>query len=198
MGTEIAESLLRFMVLIVCGLLLILILGQYPCAPSEKAPWWCTFKDLFESSTPKVFINPICHQTHNHATDVPHHPLDALTLTELNQVRTIILSHRLFNTASSYSLQSVVLEEPPKPLVLRWTENEPMLPRKASAIAIVDGKSHVLTVDLSINQGSGYGENEERDVQRDDVGAVRAVYGSDRGVAILDGGTLRVPSLAYQ
>ncbi|KAK6935246.1 Copper amine oxidase, N2-terminal [Dillenia turbinata] len=157
---EITRSSLRLMVLILCGLLLIFTLVQYPYAPSDKAELldcstnspWCTFKNRFQLSTSKILKNPAQHQTRNHATDVPRHPLDPLTVTELNQVRNIILSHPFFTTASSYSLHSVVLEEPSKPLVLRWTQNEPVLPRKASVVAIVDGKSHVFTVDLSINQ----------------------------------------------
>ncbi|KAJ8428185.1 hypothetical protein Cgig2_033123 [Carnegiea gigantea] len=91
------------------------------------------------------------HQTHrieSHASDTPHHPLDPLTVQELNRVRSILSSHALFRASKSYALHSVVLEEPPKSRVLTWREGDPLPPRQASVVARVDGLSHVLTVDL--------------------------------------------------
>lgn len=85
---------------------------------------------------------------HDHASDTPHHPLDPLTVQELNRVRSILSSHALFRSAKSYALHSVVLDEPPKPRVLRWSDGDPLPPRKASVIARVDGESHVMTVEL--------------------------------------------------
>lgn len=61
-------------------------------------------------------------------------------------------SHALFNSAKSHAFHSIVLEEPEKDLVLKWRKGDPLLPRKASVIARVDGVSHVLTVDLSTGE----------------------------------------------
>ncbi|KAK9668267.1 hypothetical protein RND81_13G046200 [Saponaria officinalis] len=88
---------------------------------------------------------------HDHASDVPRHPLDPLTVQEMNQVRTILSSHTLFRKAKSYALHNVALEEPSKPRVLKWSEGDPLPPRKAAVVARVDGVKHVLSVDL----GSG-------------------------------------------
>ncbi|KNA23701.1 hypothetical protein SOVF_022440 [Spinacia oleracea] len=88
---------------------------------------------------------------HVHVSDMASHPLDPLTVQEVNRVRSIVTTHALFKTAKKYALHSVVLEEPQKPSVLRWKEGDPLLPRKASVIARVDGGTHVMSVDL----GSG-------------------------------------------
>ncbi|KMT12587.1 hypothetical protein BVRB_5g098290 isoform B [Beta vulgaris subsp. vulgaris] len=85
---------------------------------------------------------------HDHNTDIPCHPLDPLTVQEMNRVQAILSTHLLFVSAKAYALHSVVLEEPLKPRVMRWMEGNPLPPRKASVIARVDGVSHVLSVDL--------------------------------------------------
>ena len=88
----------------------------------------------------------------DHAAHVVHHPLDPLTIPELNRVKSILSSHPLFRTARFYALHSVVLEDPPKAAVLRWRVGDPLPPRKASVIARVDGATLVLTVDLETGQ----------------------------------------------
>ncbi|KAI7754204.1 hypothetical protein M8C21_019729 [Ambrosia artemisiifolia] len=87
--------------------------------------------------------------TRRHTADVPHHPLDPLTLTELNKVRSILLSHTLFQNANSYALHSIVLDEPEKAVVQEWSQGDALPPRKATVIARVNGETHVLTVDIS-------------------------------------------------
>ncbi|WVZ00313.1 hypothetical protein V8G54_026382 [Vigna mungo] len=116
---------------------------------------WCTSKNRFYSSArPKEIKNPSfsSFSTHDHQSEIPKHPLDPLTIQEFNRVRTILSSHPLFKSSSSYTLSSVVLEEPDKKLVLKWKKGDPPLPRKASVVAAVKGVSHVLTVDLEISQ----------------------------------------------
>ncbi|XP_021768398.1 primary amine oxidase-like [Chenopodium quinoa] len=101
---------------------------------------------------------------HVHVSDMARHPLDPLTVQEMNRVRSIVISHVLFKAAKCYALHSVVLEEPPKPLVIRWKEGDPLPPRKASVIARVDGGTHMMSVDLGsgrvefvdVGQVSGY------------------------------------------
>ena len=113
---------------------------------------WCTSKNRFYSSArPKEIKNPSL-STHDHRSEIPQHPLDPLTIQEFNRVRTILSSHPLFKSSSSYTLNSVVLEEPDKKLVLKWKKGDPPLPRKASVVAALKGVSHVLTVDLEISQ----------------------------------------------
>jgi primary-amine oxidase len=94
----------------------------------------------------------------HHEIATPHHPLDPLTIQELNRIRKIISSHALFrrvytNTTSSgsYSLHSVVLQDPDKELVRNWQKGQSLFPRIASVVARVNGESHVLTVNLDTN-----------------------------------------------
>lgn len=110
---------------------------------------WCISKNRFYSSArPKEIKNP---SSSDHQSEIPQHPLDPLTVQEFNRVRTILSSHPLFKSSSSYTLNSVVLEEPDKKLVQKWRKGDPPLPRKASVVAVVKGVSHVLTVDLEIS-----------------------------------------------
>ncbi|XP_031267007.1 primary amine oxidase-like [Pistacia vera] len=115
---------------------------------------WCTSKNRFQ---PKKIINPLkqlTKPTRHLASHTPQHPLDPLTIQEINHVRTILSSHPLFKFSSPYAFHSVSLEEPDKPLVLNWKRGDSLLPRKASVIARVNNKSYVLTVDLSTEQVS--------------------------------------------
>lgn len=106
------------------------------------------------------------HHRQNHASDAPHHPLDPLTVQELNRVRSILSSHALFRSSKPYAFHSVVLEEPPKARVLAWREGDPLPPRIASVVARIDGVTHVLMVelesgrvvqvDMGTRTGSGY------------------------------------------
>lgn len=88
----------------------------------------------------------------NHDSDTPHHPLDPLTIQELNKIRTILSSHSFFKLSSPYALHSVELEEPDKHLVLKWKKGDLLLPRRASVVALANGVSHMLTVDLSTSE----------------------------------------------
>lgn len=115
---------------------------------------WCASKNRFQSKPPNSLVKNKNHHNHNHASDAPHHPLDPLTVQELNKIRTILSSHALFKSSSPYALHSIELEEPDKPLVLRWKKGDPLLPRKASVVARASGKSHVLTVDLTTSEVS--------------------------------------------
>lgn len=81
-------------------------------------------------------------------SDTPHHPLDPLTINEINKVRTILSSHALFKSSNSYAFHSIVLEEPYKEQVLRWKKGDPLFPRVASVVARVSGRSHLLSVNL--------------------------------------------------
>ncbi|XP_022159625.1 primary amine oxidase [Momordica charantia] len=91
-------------------------------------------------------LNPTSRR--DHSSDTPHHPLDPLTVQEINRVRSIISSHFLFQSCP-YSVHSLVLEEPQKSLVLAWQKGHRLPPRRASVIARVDAHTHVLTVDLT-------------------------------------------------
>ncbi|KAL0329632.1 UNVERIFIED_CONTAM: Primary amine oxidase [Sesamum radiatum] len=154
-----ARNLLRYTFFLFFILLLVLFtLSNLPSPPSDKAEMldcaayspWCTSKNRIQSKKPDFLQKPTNPTRRSHSADVPHHPLDPLTVTELNTVRKIIQAHDFFKN-KAYALHSVVLEEPEKKLVLRWKKGEPLPPRKAAVVARVGGASHVLTVDL----GSG-------------------------------------------
>ncbi|KAL3649048.1 hypothetical protein CASFOL_005451 [Castilleja foliolosa] len=81
----------------------------------------------------------------HHKADVPHHPLDPLTIREMNNVYKAIKS--LFKK-SAYTVHSLVLEEPDKAVVLRWRRGDPLPCREASVIARAAGKNYLLTVDV--------------------------------------------------
>ena len=83
-----------------------------------------------------------CAGSVEHSSDDPRHPLDPLTVKELNRVRAILSAHSLFKGGASHALHSVVLEEPPKPAVLSWKEGDPLLPRRANVVALVSGAAH--------------------------------------------------------
>ncbi|VVB07727.1 unnamed protein product [Arabis nemorensis] len=91
-------------------------------------------------------------KNHDHVSDTPNHPLDPLTVVELNKVRSILYSHALFTSRAPHTLNSVVLEEPDKDLVQKWEKGNTLPPRKASVIARVGLDTHVLTVDISSGQ----------------------------------------------
>eukprot|EP00268_Persea_americana_P028564 TRINITY_DN27721_c0_g1_i1.p1 TRINITY_DN27721_c0_g1~~TRINITY_DN27721_c0_g1_i1.p1 ORF type:complete len:733 (+),score=88.30 TRINITY_DN27721_c0_g1_i1:547-2745(+) len=166
-------SLLRYVCLLISGLLVVLFTSTWlhlPNTPSDKAEFldctkyspWCTSKNRIQSKS-----GP--HQTTtrkpNLRTQLPHHPLDPLTLQEITKTRSILLSQPPFSTSSSsFTIHSLVLQEPDKPEVLSWKPGDPIPTRQASVIAILDDQTHILTVDLSsekitrqdISSASGY------------------------------------------
>ena len=162
-----AKNLLRFLVLSISVALFLLVTWVHlPSTPSKEpldcnlSSVWCTAKNRIHSSTkpnnlikkPQSSSSTRHHNNRQHESDVPHHPLDPLTVQEFNKVRAILSAHPLFESSSSYTLNSIVLEEPDKNLVLKWEQGDPLLPRKASVVALVKGTPHVLTVDLTTNE----------------------------------------------
>ncbi|XP_058212045.1 amine oxidase [copper-containing] gamma 2-like isoform X1 [Rhododendron vialii] len=99
----------------------------------------------------------------NLLAEAPVHPLDPLTVTEINTVRAILSSYVPFSWAFP-AIHSLSLDEPEKSQVLEWKNGDPLPPRKAHVIALSSGQTHVLTVDLDLglvtghvtNPGSGY------------------------------------------
>ncbi|XP_031266995.1 primary amine oxidase-like [Pistacia vera] len=131
-------------------------LGSSPCFP------WCTSKNRIYSNFDSILENPVHNGTHHHHS-TPLHPLDPLSVKEINKVRTILSSYAHF--ASSFpTIHSLVLDEPNKTQVLAWNKGDPLPPRRAFGIVLLNGQSHMLTVDLNlgqvinhaINSGSGY------------------------------------------
>lgn len=86
----------------------------------------------------------------SHQSDVPHHPLDPLTVTEVNRARELLSAHPLFTSSpSSLFVHSLALDEPDKSVVRSWRKGaDPLPPRRAVAIVRFRGESHVLAVDL--------------------------------------------------
>lgn len=156
-----AKSLIRLLFLILSTLLLLFFTFlSLPYAPPSNKPEildcatyspWCTSKNRIQHKKPNLLKNPLPTPTRHHSSDVPHHPLDPLTVQELSRIRAILASHAPFKS-SPYALHSVVLQEPHKPLVLTWQKGDPLPPRKASVVARVNGSSHVLTVDIDTGE----------------------------------------------
>ncbi|WVY99653.1 hypothetical protein V8G54_025723 [Vigna mungo] len=136
-----AKSSWRFMLLSMgMALLLLLTWLHLPSLPNcNLYSRWCTSKSCFYSSSPTY---------HHLQSETPQHPLDPLTIQEFNKIRTILSSVPLFNFSSTYTLNSIVLQEPDKELVLKWKKGDPPFPRKASVVAVLKRVSHLLTVDL--------------------------------------------------
>ncbi|KAH7549557.1 hypothetical protein ACOSP7_025596 [Xanthoceras sorbifolium] len=100
---------------------------------------------------------------HDHKNSTPCHPLDPLTIQEINKIRDILSLYAPF--ASSFpAIHSLSLDEPDKNQVLAWKKGDPLPPRKAFVVAVSNNKSHTLTVDLdsgqvtedTVHTGSGY------------------------------------------
>eukprot|EP00262_Sarcandra_glabra_P018959 TRINITY_DN6980_c0_g1_i3.p1 TRINITY_DN6980_c0_g1~~TRINITY_DN6980_c0_g1_i3.p1 ORF type:complete len:474 (-),score=11.09 TRINITY_DN6980_c0_g1_i3:353-1774(-) len=152
----------RFLFLLFCALPFFIWARSF--SASNKAP-------ILKCShyTPRCTSKNRIHQTHQpepltHHTKTPHHPLDPLTVTEINKVRATLLSYAPFTSSSPPAMHSVTLEEPEKSYVSKWNKGDPLPPRRSTVIAYSKGHSHVLTVDISssqvvshrVNTGSGY------------------------------------------
>ncbi|KAK9288017.1 hypothetical protein L1049_016462 [Liquidambar formosana] len=104
------------------------------------------------------FSQVSCHQ---------HHPLDPLTPSEFNLVRTIVENS---NPSSTHNItfQYVGLDDPHKPTLLSWLSNSTTTktppPRRAFVITRLEKQTHEITIDLStrsivsdtIYHGHGY------------------------------------------
>ncbi|GAB2227122.1 hypothetical protein Droror1_Dr00008932 [Drosera rotundifolia] len=136
------KGTLRLVFLMITVFLLLLLLFTFltlpPSLPSTKSELQSTRLDT---------TTTIRRSNRDHSTDVPHHPLDPLTVTELNRVREIISSHPMFKS-KPYALHSVVLEEPEKSAVRRWRVGGRLMPRKAAVIGRVEGEVVVLSVEV--------------------------------------------------
>ena len=150
-----ARSLLRFLFLLVSALLLLLFTHSWLSGNpdllhcSNYSPW-CTSKNRFQSKSDFIQINPNSPSSSiNHKTQVPHHPLDPLTIQEINKAKSILLTYAPFSSSiSSFTIHSLVLEEPEKSQVLKWNKGDPLLPRRVSIVTLLNGQSHVLIIDL--------------------------------------------------
>ncbi|AEE83111.1 Copper amine oxidase family protein [Arabidopsis thaliana] len=122
------------------------------CTDSSSSPLCASRNFLFNKQQPRPIPkhDPKPNtKNHDHVSDTPNHPLDPLTVSEINKIRSILSSHALFTSGTPHALHTVVLEEPEKNLVRHWEKGNPLPPRKASVIARVGADTHVLTVDIS-------------------------------------------------
>lgn len=111
---------------------------------------------------PQTSSNSVKKHT-THFQKLPHHPLDPLTVQEINTVRQILSIYEPFSN-SFPAIHSLSLDEPDKSSVLGWTAGDPLPPRRAAAIAILNAQVHVLSVDLesgrvtrhAVNPTAGY------------------------------------------
>ncbi|KAM0935062.1 putative primary-amine oxidase [Dioscorea sansibarensis] len=139
------KALLRLIFLLLAALVLLLIhstrsyLHLIPNSPS-------TLRPLLDSRPRPTTVS----SQSSHESNVPHHPLDPLTIQEINTARSILLSYHPFSSSpSSLIIHSLVLQEPDKPVVLSWRPGFPLPPRRVSAITRFLKSSYSLTIDLS-------------------------------------------------
>lgn len=100
----------------------------------------------------------------DHSSAKPHHPLDPLTVQEIERVRTILLDHEPGFGSGSATIHSMALDEPDKTLVVKWKKGNRLPSRRAEVLALSVGQSHVIVVDLDsgrvvsdvVNPTSGY------------------------------------------
>ncbi|KAI4968250.1 hypothetical protein ZWY2020_005362 [Hordeum vulgare] len=87
----------------------------------------------------------------SHESDVPRHPLDPLTVTEISRARELLRAHPPFASApSALVVHALALDEPDKPAVRLWRKGAHALPpRRAVAVVRFRGESHVLALDLA-------------------------------------------------
>lgn len=136
-------------------ILFFFVLSWYPTSKPELAD--CSGSKLetqVQNQKPK---------DHSARAETPQHPLDPLTIQEINRVRTILSSYEPFSSPFP-SIHALLLDEPDKLQVLGWNKGDPLPPRQAAVLALLNGQSHVLSVDLDsnsvvthvINPTSGY------------------------------------------
>nr|GMD82477.1 primary amine oxidase-like [Ipomoea batatas] len=94
----------------------------------------------------------------NHFPDRPMHPLDPLTIQEIETTRSILSSYQPFS-GSSLRIHSLSLDEPDKSEVLRWKRGNPLPTRKAFVVALLNGQAHLLVVDLGSGKVSSHTRN---------------------------------------
>ncbi|CAI9755371.1 unnamed protein product [Fraxinus pennsylvanica] len=110
---------------------------------------WCISKNRISGKKPNFLHQPTTALRHDHTAEVPHHPLDPLTIQEMNKVQKVIKS---IYKDTVYSVHSLVLEEPDKKVVLKWKKGDDLPPRKASVISRAAGKSYIFTVDIETGE----------------------------------------------
>ncbi|KAL6004868.1 hypothetical protein ACLOJK_005424 [Asimina triloba] len=146
------SSFFRFACLAASGFLFLLIARTWLHLPQDSLDaldcttfsGWCTSKNRIHATSSNPLPKPR-RRPPKLQSQTPRHPLDPLTIHEIDAARSILSSHAPFS-----SINSLVLLEPDKPVVLRWKKGDPLPPRKAFAIALLDGRSHVLTLDLEL------------------------------------------------
>lgn len=100
----------------------------------------------------------------DHSSAKPHHPLDPLTVQEIERVRAILLDHEPGFGSGSATIHSMALDEPDKKRVVKWKKGNRLPSRRAEVLALSSGQSHVIIVDLDsgrvvsdvVNPTSGY------------------------------------------
>ncbi|MCL7046007.1 hypothetical protein MKW94_022933 [Papaver nudicaule] len=134
-------------------LLIVLVRSWFPATDlfldcSEYSSWCTTSKNRIQSKSNNVLLqNKNLGKPIDHLTETPKHPLDPLTLQEINKVNTILSLHPPFS-ANYPSIHTLSLHEPEKSTVLKWKKGHALPPRQAMVIAFSNSHSHVLVVDL--------------------------------------------------
>lgn len=144
---------IRFLIIIS----IVVFIFTYTTYPFENVV--CTTK-----THRKTNLRSSSYESSNHYfADTPLHPLDPFTVPEINKIRSILLSYEPFSL-SFPSISILSLDEPEKNEVVGWKTGNSFPPRRASVIVFLDGKTHIVTVDLGlglvvrdvVNIGSGY------------------------------------------
>nr|URX65378.1 primary-amine oxidase [Gymnema sylvestre] len=200
MVTDRGDCLRSILFFVFAALLLFAVSKQGLIQP--KGPWWLSFNNVR-----KVKLTGAVQHTgamfpefKNLANQIPLHPLDPLTVQEINRVREILVSHQPFS-ASFPSIHSLELDEPEKDTVLSWVKGDPLPPRKAFVIAYLNGQTHLVTVDLGSGQvtsnvtvpgSSGYPMVTTEDL----ISALRVVYSSGEFNKTVEGRGVKLSDLS--
>ncbi|CAN6471921.1 unnamed protein product [Victoria cruziana] len=166
-----SRHLLRFLILVFgCLLFLLLLRSSTNLPPLESIPIkdqllhcksspWCASSSSSRKMQGTGSISSLFpgFESTPHEKRTPNHPLDPLTLKEIEKVRSILYASALFsNLPSPPQIHSMVLEEPEKAEVLSWKQGTGPFPRRrASLLVLVKGKTHRLTVDLQSSTVAG-------------------------------------------
>lgn len=134
-----------FRSIVLCSFVALVVFGAqlwFRQPPISPCPGW------FASCRDRKSLLHLKNYAHGPHLQLPRHPLDPLTVSELHQVRSLLLNSSLAANSNAY-VHAVVLEEPDKEDVLAWSEGSPLPPRKAFVLVMVDGVTYKLVVDLS-------------------------------------------------
>ncbi|TYI34627.1 hypothetical protein ES332_A03G021500v1 [Gossypium tomentosum] len=93
---------------------------------SLQTPWSTSKNRIFSNSKASSVLETQAQTSIDHSAEAPHHPLDPLTVQEINKVQTILSSYEPFSFTFP-TIHTVLLDEPDKVQVLKWRKGDALL-----------------------------------------------------------------------